>query len=59
MTLTQSYKFAKFGHKNEIFSNIYEIWRSQQIEYANYECNIRQRLERSRDHWFRVTDYKL
>ena len=26
MTLTQNYKFAKFGHKTEIFSNIYEIW---------------------------------
>ena len=54
MTLTQNYKFAKFGPKTEIFSNFYEIWHSQQIEHANYEYNTRQCLERSRDYWLRM-----
>ena len=49
MTLTQNYKFAKFGHKTEILSNFYEMCHSQQIEQANYEYNTRQGLERSRD----------
>ena len=31
MTLTQNYKFAKFGHETEICSDFYEIWLSQQI----------------------------
>ena len=51
MTLTQNYKFAKFGPKTEIFSNFYEIWQSHQIEHANYEYNTHQYLERSRDYW--------
>ena len=31
MTLSQNYKFAKFGLKTEICSDFYEIWHSQQI----------------------------
>ena len=54
MTLTQNYKFAKFGHKTEIFSNFYEIWHSLQIEHANYEYNTRWGLERSRDCCLRI-----
>ena len=55
MTLTQNYKYAKFGLKTEICSNFYEIWHSQQIEHATtYEHNTRQCLERSRDYWFRM-----
>ena len=54
MTLTQNYKFAKFGPKTEILSNCYDIWHSQQIEHANYEYNTRQCLERSRDYWLRM-----
>ena len=54
MTLTENYKFAKFGPKNEIFSNFYEIWHSQQIECANYEYNTCQCLERLCDYWFRT-----
>ena len=54
MTLTQNYKFAKFGPKTEILSNFYNIWHSQQIEHANYEYNTRQCLERSRDYWLRM-----
>ena len=54
MTLTHNYKFAKFGPKIEIFSNLYEIWHSQQVENANYEDNIRQGLERSHDCWLRM-----
>ena len=50
MTLTQNYKFAKFGPETEICSNFYEIWHSQQIEHANYEYNTRQCLERSSDY---------
>ena len=37
MTLTQNYEFVKFGPKNKMRSNFYEIWHSQQIEHANYE----------------------
>ena len=37
MTLTQNYKFAKFGLKTEMCSNFYEIWHLEQIEHANYE----------------------
>ena len=51
MTLTQNYKFEKFGPKTEIFSNFYEIWHSQQIEH---EYNTRQCLEHSRDYWLRM-----
>ena len=51
MTLTQNYKFEKFGPKTEIFSNFYEIWYSQQIEH---EYNTRQCLEHSRDYWLRM-----
>ena len=40
MTLTQNYKFAKFGPKTEMCSTFYEIWRSQQIEHADYEQQI-------------------
>ena len=47
MTLTQNYKFAKFGPKTQIFSNLYKISHSQQIEHATYEYNFRQCLERS------------
>ena len=54
MTLTQNYKFAKFGPKTETCSNFYEIWHSQQIEHANYEYNTRQCLERSRDYWHKM-----
>ena len=54
MTLTQNYKFAKFGLKTEIFSNFYEICYSQQIEHANYKYNTRQCLERSRDYRLRM-----
>ena len=50
MTLTQNYKFAKFGPETEILSNFYDIWHSQQIELANYEYNTRQCLERSRNY---------
>ena len=39
MSLTQNYKFAKFGVKTEIFTKFYEIWHSQQIKHANYEYN--------------------
>ena len=39
MSLTQNYKFAKFGLKTEIFTKFYEIWHSQQIKHANYEYN--------------------
>ena len=41
----------KFGPKNEIFSNFYEIWHSQQTEHANHEYNTRQCLYHSRDYW--------
>ena len=53
MTLTQNYKFEKFGPRTEM-SSIYEIWHSQQIEHANYEYNIRQYLELSLDYWLRM-----
>ena len=35
-------------------SDFYEIWHSQQIEHANYEYDIRQCLEHSRDYWLRM-----
>ena len=54
MTLTQNYKFAKFGPKTEIFSNFYEIWHSQKIRNANYEYNTRHCLECSLDYRFRM-----
>ena len=54
MTLTQNYKFAKLGPKTEIRCDFYEIWHSQQIEHANYECNTHQCLERSRDYWLEM-----
>ena len=50
MTLTQNYKYPKFGPETEICSDFYEIWHSQQIEHANYECNTCQCLKRSRDY---------
>ena len=50
MTLTQNYKFVKFGSKTEIFSNFYEIWHSQQNEHTNYEYNTRQCLKHLRDY---------
>ena len=38
MTLTQNYKFAKFGAKSEMSSNFYESFMHlEQIEHANYE----------------------
>ena len=37
MALSQNYKFAKCGPKNETCSNFYEIWHLEQIEHANYE----------------------
>ena len=37
MTLTENYKFAKFGSKSETYSNFYEISHLEQKEYANYE----------------------
>ena len=40
MTLTQNYKFAKFGPKTEMWPNFYEIWHLKQIEHANYEYGI-------------------
>ena len=50
MTLTQNYKFAKFGPKTKSFSNFYEISHSQQIEHAKtFQC-----LEHSRDYWLRM-----
>ena len=49
MTLTQNYKFAKFGPKTEMRSNFYEICHSQQIEHVNYEYNTRHCLERLRE----------
>ena len=54
MTLTQNYKFAKFGPKTERCSNFYEIWHSEQIEHANYKYNTRQCLEGLRDYWLRM-----
>ena len=53
MTLTQNYKFMKFGPKTEIFSNFYEIWHSQQIKHANY-YNDRQCLECLHDYCLRM-----
>ena len=50
MTLTQNYKFAKFGPKTEICSDFYKIWHSQQIEHA-YLCQC---LECSHDNRLRV-----
>ena len=40
MTLTQNYKFAKFGSKTDMCSNFYEIRPLEQIKHANYECSI-------------------
>ena len=40
MTLTQNNKFAKFGPKTEMRSNIYTIWHLEQIEHANYELEL-------------------
>ena len=37
MTLTQNYKFAKFGLKTEMCSNFYEIWHLEQMEHASCE----------------------
>ena len=37
MTLTQNYKFAKFGPTTEMCSNFYEIWHLEQMEHVNYE----------------------
>ena len=37
MTLTQNYKFAKFGPKTEMCSSFYEIWHLKQIKHASYE----------------------
>ena len=37
MTLTQKYKFAKFGPKTEMCSNFYEIWHLGQIKHADYK----------------------
>ena len=60
MTSTQNYKFAKFDFKTEIFSNFYEIWKSQQIKHASYEYNTCQYLERSRSYWLRmIIGYKI
>ena len=53
MTVTQNYKFTKFGPKTDILSNFYEIWHSQQIEHAYYEYNTHQYLERSHDYRLR------
>ena len=36
MTLTQNYKFVKFGPKTEMCYNFHEIWNLEQIEHANY-----------------------
>ena len=62
MTLTQNYKFAKFGPKTKIFSNFYEIWLSQQIEHANYEYNTRQCLKNVRvtigSEWLQVVKFE-
>ena len=41
MTLTQNYKYAKFGLKTEMCSNVYDIWHLVQIEHANYEYSTR------------------
>ena len=57
MTLTQNYKFAKFGPKTEICSDFYEIWHSHQIEHAYYENNIRHYIERSHDNRLRKWNY--
>ena len=54
MTVTQNYKFAKFGPKTEMCFNFYEIWHSQPIEHANYQYNTCQFLERSHDYWLRM-----
>ena len=54
MTLTQNYKFSKFGPKTEMYSDFYEIWDSKQIELAYYEYNIRKCLERSHDYRLRM-----
>ena len=53
-TLTQNYKYAKFGLETKICCNFYELWHSQQIEHANYEYNTRQCLKGSRDYWLRM-----
>ena len=37
MSLTQNYKFAKFGPKTEMCFNFYIIWHFIQIKHANYE----------------------
>ena len=37
MSLTQNYKFAKFGPKTEMCFNFYIIWHFVQIKHANYE----------------------
>ena len=37
ITLTQNYKFAKFGPKTEMCSNFYKIGHLEQVEHINYE----------------------
>ena len=34
MTLTQNYKFAKFGPKTEMSFHFYEIWYSQHFSFS-------------------------
>ena len=45
---------GKFDPSTEIYSNIYDIWHSRQIEHANNEYHTRQCLERSRDYWLKI-----
>ena len=45
---------GKFCLNTEICSDFYEIWRSQQIEHANYEYNSGQFLERQHDYWLKM-----
>ena len=51
--LTQIIDSSKFGPNNEICSDFYEIWHSQQIEHAYYEYNTSQCLDRSHYYRFR------
>ena len=49
LILTQNYRFG------QICSYFHETWHSQQTEHANYQCNTRQSLKRSRDYWLKMS----
>ena len=46
--------WGKIWSQNCNVPNFYEIWRSEQIEHANYEYNTRQCLDHPRDYWLIV-----